>query len=170
MFAVISEEQKNQSQAPSNHILNDKNSAPVENSSQSPVCNLLPEFEKASLNVASGTVEDPEKACLAPSVPWREGLDLGDGSFWRTWERSQGKRQAEELSNPSSEEYLTADEGSDSEGPDGPRDGPRDGGNRRRDSGSSSESYKSTEGDTAEDTILMTVTPTRRRQELFMDG
>uniref|UniRef100_A0A8C7HJT4 Ankyrin repeat and LEM domain containing 2 n=1 Tax=Oncorhynchus kisutch TaxID=8019 RepID=A0A8C7HJT4_ONCKI len=79
---------------------------------------------------------------------------------------NRGKRQVEELSNPSSEEYLTADEGSDSEGPDGPRDG----GDRRRDSGSSSASYKSTEGDTAKDTILMTDTPTRRRQELFMDG
>lgn len=159
-------QENHQSHALSNHILNDKNSAPVENSSQSPVCNLLPEFEKASLKVASGTVEDSEKACLAPSVPWREGLDLGDGSFWRTWERSRGKRQMEELSNPSSEEYLTADEGSDSEGPDSPRDG----GDRRRDSGSSSASYKSTEGDTAKDTILMTDTPTRRRQELFMDG
>lgn len=106
---------------------------------------------------------------LAPSVPRKEGLGLGDDSFWRTWEGSQEKRQVEELSNPSSEEYLTADEGSDSECPGSPRDG-RDGRRESRGSGSSSVSYKSTKGDASKETILTTDTPTRRRQELFMDG
>ncbi|XP_041742092.1 ankyrin repeat and LEM domain-containing protein 2 [Coregonus clupeaformis] len=162
-----SKEEQNQSHVPINHILNDRRCLSKEKGSQSPVCNLLPEFEKASLKDGSVQVEDPEEVKsvegrLAPSVPRKEGLDLGDGSFWRIWEGSQGKRQVEELSNPSSEEYLTADEGSDSEGPGSPRD--------RRGSGSSSASYKSTKGDASKETILTIDTPTRQRQELFMDG
>lgn len=128
------------------------------------MCNLLPEFDKASLK---STVEhqdevESEEGRLAPSVPGtgREGLDLEDDSFWRTWGRSQERGDVEELSSTCSEDYLTADEGSVGSGCH------RDRGERRG-SGSSSSSYKST-GDTSVDTVVTAHNPTR--QGLFIEG
>lgn len=97
MVDVIPEEQ---SHVLINNTLNDRTSPSKEKRSQSPVCKLLPEFEKSSLKDGSVQVEDQDEVKsvegrLAPSVPRKEGLDLGDDSFWRTWEGSQVKRQVE---------------------------------------------------------------------------
>ncbi|XP_010897237.2 ankyrin repeat and LEM domain-containing protein 2 [Esox lucius] len=161
-----SKQEQNQSHILTNHILND--------TSKSPVCNLLSEFEKANLQGGHVHAEyqknlESVEGRVDPSSPRKDCLSLGNSSFWRTWEWSHSKRQVEELSSSSSEEYLTADEGSDSEGPGGSIDG-ADWRRERRSSGSSSTSYKSTEGDTSKDTILMTDTPQSQKQGLFMDG
>uniref|UniRef100_A0A3P8Z368 LEM domain-containing protein n=1 Tax=Esox lucius TaxID=8010 RepID=A0A3P8Z368_ESOLU len=164
LFVIL--EEQNQSHILTNHILND--------TSKSPVCNLLSEFEKANLQGGHVHAEyqknlESVEGRVDPSSPRKDCLSLGNSSFWRTWEWSHSKRQVEELSSSSSEEYLTADEGSDSEGPGGSIDG-ADWRRERRSSGSSSTSYKSTEGDTSKDTILMTDTPQSQKQGLFMDG
>ncbi|KAL0965666.1 hypothetical protein UPYG_G00284170 [Umbra pygmaea] len=149
-----------------NPIRNDRTSP--ENISKSPVCNLLPEFEKATLNGLSVHLEDGEKtdSRLAPPEPRKECLNLGDSSFWRTWEGTRRGRQGEELSSSGSEEYVTADEGSDTEEPGSHRGGDR---RERRGSESSSTSYKSTEVEFCKDTLLTNDSPTTPRGELFID-
>ena len=141
----------------------DPSCPPTETSSVSPVCNLLPEFERASLH--RGATADQRRAVGAEepalSAAGEEGLDLGDRSFWRTWGRNQG-RADEELSSACSEEYLTADEGSERSGSLG--DVWTD---RRCSESSSSSSYKST-GDTSVNTVLTGDTPTT--QTAFIQG
>ncbi|KAJ7987162.1 hypothetical protein DPEC_G00335890 [Dallia pectoralis] len=168
----IKTEEQNQSRVLTDNIVTDRQ-PPYEN--KSPVCNLLPEFEKANLKCDYGHVEDPEncesvEGGLDPSASGTECPSQGNSGFWGTWGWSHSRRQVEELSTSSSDEYLTADEGSDSEGPGDRGYGRRD----RRTSGSSSSgssctSYKST-GDISGDTIVTTDTPQRPSPELFIDA
>ncbi|XP_067106196.1 ankyrin repeat and LEM domain-containing protein 2 [Osmerus mordax] len=141
----------------------DQSSPPTETSSVSPVCNLLPEFERASLDRSATADQREDVGAEEPalSAAGAEGLDLGDRSFWRTWARNQG-RADEELSSACSEEYLTADEGSERSGSLG--DVLTD---RRSSASSSSSSYKST-GDTSVNTVLTADTPTT--QTAFIQG
>lgn len=140
----------------------------VERRTGSPVCNLLPEFEKANLQGGSfedqGQTESPEESQdNTASVIGREGLDQANGAFWRTVEIAHEEEKVECSSN-CSEEYLTADEGSDLECAVDPR-GTR---GSRRSSISSCSSYQST-GDTTEETTVLSDT-SMISQGLFIVG
>ncbi|KAM4634328.1 ankyrin repeat and LEM domain-containing protein 2-like [Polymixia lowei] len=144
-------------------------SSPTEKG-KSPVCNLLPKFEEASLlegvdpSGEQATAEDVE-GFLATSAPETvgKGLNLANDSFWTLWGKSHCKQKKgeDELSSTCSEEYLTADEGS--EYLDCPTDGRRD----RKGSVSSCSSFQSSR-DTTEDTALTPERPTS--QQVFIEG
>ncbi|KAM6986488.1 ankyrin repeat and LEM domain-containing protein 2-like [Aplochiton taeniatus] len=140
----------------------------AEQSLGSPVCNLLPEFEKNTLQDSScddqgqtEITEDPQEP--TGSVIGQEALYQANGAFWRTREMAHEEEKGE-LSSNCSEEYVTADEDSDFEGSADPRE-TRVG---RRSSISSCSSYQSTE-DTTEETIALPETPVIT-QGLFIVG
>lgn len=152
-IAITPQGTKNRTDSPA-HGPTTSSTPLLEKSSWSPVCNLLPEFEKATLQDGSyedqgqtESTKDPQDTTA--SVIGREGLDQANDAFWRSGEMAHEEEKVERCSN-CSEEYLTADEGSDLECGVDPR-GTR---GSRRSSISSCSSYQST-GDTTEETTVL---------------